>query len=132
VVCPECGGEYREGFFTCADCEVALVESLPATPGQETAGEAVEVLETGDPAELALAESILAEAGIPFSKRGEHLQNPFALGNFGLGFNTASGPAILLVPEEHAEAAARVLAESMPAGLTDVDLDEPDEAAGPE
>lgn len=27
--CPECGSEYREGFTTCVDCEVPLVESLP-------------------------------------------------------------------------------------------------------
>jgi hypothetical protein len=30
MFCPSCGGEYREGFTTCADCEVPLVESLPA------------------------------------------------------------------------------------------------------
>jgi hypothetical protein len=26
MFCPVCGGEYREGFTTCADCEVLLVE----------------------------------------------------------------------------------------------------------
>lgn len=29
MFCPECGGEFREGFFECADCGVALVEQLP-------------------------------------------------------------------------------------------------------
>lgn len=29
MFCPSCGGEYREGFTTCADCEIPLVESLP-------------------------------------------------------------------------------------------------------
>ena len=29
MFCPDCGGEYREGFFECADCKVALVERLP-------------------------------------------------------------------------------------------------------
>jgi hypothetical protein len=27
--CPECGGEYREGFDRCGDCDVSLAESPP-------------------------------------------------------------------------------------------------------
>jgi hypothetical protein len=30
VFCPRCGDEYREGFTWCHDCDVALVETLPA------------------------------------------------------------------------------------------------------
>ena len=28
--CPNCGAEYREGFSTCSDCGVALVDTQPA------------------------------------------------------------------------------------------------------
>jgi hypothetical protein len=35
--CPECGGEYREGFAVCADCGVALVETPPADVDREEA-----------------------------------------------------------------------------------------------
>jgi hypothetical protein len=28
--CPKCGAEYREGFSTCSDCNVALVDAAPA------------------------------------------------------------------------------------------------------
>jgi hypothetical protein len=115
MFCPECGGEYREGFTHCADCDVDLVENLPladADPLQEV--ELVTVLETGDPSELLFAESVLREAGIPFVKRGDSLQELFALGRLGTGFNPIAGPILLQVPEEQADAAAQLLAEAMP------------------
>jgi hypothetical protein len=31
MICPKCKAEYRPGFTRCADCDVELVESLPAT-----------------------------------------------------------------------------------------------------
>ena len=115
--CPECGGEYREGFSQCADCDVALVESLPAEPEPHPEVKLVTVLETGDPAELAFAESVLIDADIPYTKKGESLQDLFVLGRLGLGFNPLTGPVLLQVPEEHAEAAAQLLAEAAPEEL---------------
>jgi hypothetical protein len=32
MFCPVCKAEYREGFYRCADCDVLLVDSLPAPP----------------------------------------------------------------------------------------------------
>ncbi len=35
MYCPKCRTEYRKGFNTCADCEVALVEDLPPVAEKE-------------------------------------------------------------------------------------------------
>jgi len=37
MFCPECKDEYREGFYTCADCGIDLVTELPEEPKQESA-----------------------------------------------------------------------------------------------
>lgn len=124
MFCPECGGEYREGFTRCADCEVDLVATLPEPEEETPVSELVTVLETGDPAEMALAESLLQDARIPFFKKGDQLQNLFALGTLGFGFNALAGPAALQVAEEHAEAAAQVLE-----ALTAEPLEELDDSA---
>jgi hypothetical protein len=125
MFCPECGGEYREGFVHCADCDVDLVADPPqtqTTPLPEV--ELVTVLETGDPSELLFAESVLREAGIPFVKRGESLQELFALGRLGTGFNPIAGPILLQVPEEQADVAAELLAESLPGSPGEEELDQ--------
>jgi len=120
MYCPECSGEYREGFTHCADCDVDLVESLPS-PGGAPDGELVTVLETSDPAELAFVESLLRSAGVPFFTRGDHLQSLFALGAIG-GYNAVAGPVSIQVSEEHAEAAAQILEEAMPDEVEDPEL----------
>ena len=33
--CPQCDGEYREGFDSCADCGVTLVDTPPAPPAKK-------------------------------------------------------------------------------------------------
>lgn len=131
MYCPECGGEYRDGFTQCVDCGVALVPAPP--PGEEgekeEPDELVSVLETGDPAEIALVESLLLEAGIPYSKQGDRLQDLLGIGRLG-GFNVLTGPARLLVPAEHAEAAREILrdlpaAEPLEADALEADSSEP-------
>ena len=106
MFCPQCGSEYREGFFECADCEVALVDK-PPPPEPHPDVDLVTVLETSDPALLAIAESLLLEEEIPYLKKGDQIQDLFALGR--LGLNVVVGPVLLQVPEAHAENAREML-----------------------
>ncbi len=43
MFCPLCKAEYREGFFRCTDCNVALVNALPQETARKTS--------SGDPGE---------------------------------------------------------------------------------
>ncbi len=71
--------------------------------------EPVTVLETSDPALLAVAKSLLEEAKIEFFASGEGVQDLFAWGRFGTGYNPIVGPVRLLVPAEDAEQAKALL-----------------------
>lgn len=54
--CPSCLTEYREGFDTCADCHVPLVEALPPEPEPEPLPDPVDF---GDPVLLLTADNEL-------------------------------------------------------------------------
>ena len=70
--------------------------------------EPVTVLSTGDPALLAVAKSLLEEAGIPFFAKGEAIQDLVGLGRLA-GFNPAVGAVELQVrPEDAEDARARL------------------------
>lgn len=102
VFCPRCRAEYGEGIATCYECAVALVSELPdADP------DLVPVLVTDDHVELAVARSLLEAEGIECETHGEAGQEVFGLGPL----PGATGPAMLLVARENAEAAQALLAE---------------------
>ena len=76
--CPLCGAEYRKASTRCSRCDVLLVDRPPEVgPSTESSTELDEqsdaadldvLIQTGldNPIGIALAESLLREAGIPF------------------------------------------------------------------
>jgi len=75
---------------------------------EQSSGEPVTVLATGDLALLAVAKSLLEEADIPFFAKGEAVQDLFGLGRLA-GFNPAVGPVELQVSAENADEARALL-----------------------
>jgi len=128
MFCPQCESEFREGFTTCADCGVALVDRLSVRQEETDEEPTVTVLETGDPGELALAHSLLEAEGINAVFAGEGIQSLFGMGSLGAGFNIAVGPAHVRVLAHDAERANEILAELKEHGsLPDSELDDEDD-----
>jgi hypothetical protein len=109
MFCPECNVEYEPWMKECADCLVPLVEELPQENSPEML-ELVTVFATGNPALLAIAKSILAQAGIIYLAKGEGLQDLFAAGSIG-GYNPALGPVEIQVAAENEHEARALLQE---------------------
>ena len=66
MFCPDCGGEYRSGFTTCADCGVALVAEAPAESEDGDTGPLAALEVTGDPELLAELTGRLEQAEVPY------------------------------------------------------------------
>lgn len=69
----------------------------------------VQVLETRSVAELTVAESILADAEIPYWKRGDALQDMARMGRALFGMAPKKGHLSLHVPREYEETARELL-----------------------
>src|SRR5262245_50637036 len=117
MVCPSCGSEYRDGFYTCVDCGSALTMAPPEDhlnrwalePDRgdrgDPAADLVPVLETGNPSLVPIAKSILESAGIEFFTRGEAAMDVVAWGPFPSAINTPTAPVVFYVrPGDVAEA----------------------------
>ena len=98
MFCPKCRAEYREGFYTCADCNVDLVNELPPEPEPEYV-EYKEVMATYNPADIAFLKSLLDAESITYFFHGEHFTyvRPFA------------DPARLMVKKDEVELARELL-----------------------
>jgi len=66
--CPECRTEYDEGFDTCADCHVPLVEEPPKAALALDLGEPV-LLQTMDAIEAEILLAVLQDQQIPAYKK---------------------------------------------------------------
>jgi hypothetical protein len=109
VICPQCSTEYREGFTHCTDCDVDLIAPPPpAPPDERPAIRLVKVFEGGNPAVIPVLESLFDDAGIEYSTTSENLQDLFAWGRVGSGYNYAIGPIMFYVRTED-ESDARAL-----------------------
>ncbi|RII26997.1 MAG: hypothetical protein CXR31_06960 [Geobacter sp.] len=111
MICPKCKAEYREGFLTCADCEVPLVNEL--SPLQEVdlpvdleKSEFEKVFETYDSYEFLDACKVLKDAGVPFTG------DEWYTGEF-RATRRAQAPYVwaVLVPAERKNEALRLLEE---------------------
>ena len=82
MYCPKCRVEYEPGSTRCADCDVELVEVLPAARAAargDSSDRLVTVFSTHDPGLAAFAESLLQSDDIRFLVRGMVLPYPGAL-----------------------------------------------------
>ncbi len=109
MICPNCKAEYREGYTVCADCEVPLVESLQEDDQPEPELELVTVFDTGEPADVLVAKSLLEAEGIEFFAKDEGVQDFFGAGRLGSGFNTMAGQVEIQVRPEDADRARQLL-----------------------
>lgn len=81
MFCPKCRAEYIPGYTICADCNVPLVEQLPAEPEPQEEEDAasvdlgtemVHIRDTFNDSDVALMKSILDAEGIPYFFQGEY------------------------------------------------------------
>jgi hypothetical protein len=109
LFCPECGDEYRVGILECPECN-ALLADAPPLPTVEPPLDLVTVFSCGSSDQIALAKSVLMEAGIEFAIRGELVQDLFAWGRFTGGSNPIIGPVQFQVRAVDAADASQILA----------------------
>jgi hypothetical protein len=73
MICPKCNAEYRNGFTTCSDCCLQLVDKLPDKPPENICEHpSLSSLYAPDnEIELALLKGILEDAGINYYVRND-------------------------------------------------------------
>ena len=97
MFCPQCRTEYRAGFDVCADCHIPLVDVLEPEPQPEFV-EFQHILDTYNPADIAIIKSILESENLTFHFQGDHL-----------ALRPIGEPARLMVDQEQAAMAKELL-----------------------
>ncbi len=113
MFCPECGAEFRDGVYQCADCEVSLVPTPPEEPSHE-AEPSVEVLRSADAALLPVVKSLFASADIPYTVQGDESSGLFPFGPTAMVPEGRRFGAVIRVPESRAEEAKALLESTAP------------------
>src|SRR5258706_12007706 len=109
MICPSCGDEYREGFWECTQCHVALVAKPPEERPETRHPDLVTIYTAGNAALVPVIESVLRGAGIEFLVKSERVQDLFGWGRIGLGYNAITGPIQIQVTTDDREAAEELL-----------------------
>jgi hypothetical protein len=122
MICPQCGAEYREGFTLCADCNVPLVpkatgiqQGFPVSDENaisEVEPESIDfvtVYRAGDPGFVVFGKSLLESEGVKYYAKREGLQDLFAGGRLGTGYNPVIGPVEIQVDQKDVEKARELL-----------------------
>lgn len=109
MFCPDCGAEYEEGVFVCAECDVALNDESDGEESEEV--EFAPLLESTDVVFFSLLTSELEGADVPWFVQAEE-----SLGVLPRDGRTAQEPgkqvAVIYVAKSRFETARR-LAESL-------------------
>ena len=101
VFCPNCGKEYAEDIYVCAECGVSLAPELPLDSANESLelAEFEEILFTPNAGDMAVIKSLLGSEGIAYYFRGEFLSSEHPL----------TQPARLVVRIDQAEEVKEIL-----------------------
>ena len=86
MFCPQCKVEYRQGFVECSDCQVPLVPELSQDGVEPHQGsiELVTIQRSGNDATIAVAQSLLQDAGIDYLVRSLGQHSLYPVGGLGV------------------------------------------------
>jgi hypothetical protein len=117
MFCPKCHYEYQPSIVTCPDCGADLVAELPPIPPEskhpEDSAHLVTIFESFSLPEVAIAKSILEEAGIHFFSRDQIADAAYFV----------NGPSAIKVNRDDAGRARELLANLAMDHMMDEQMD---------